>query len=415
MYTKLGRRFVHNPESNESLWKFPADVLKCVVELDRKERERRERRDRGEPSESEEEVKDAPTRKAFDSDEYEEVEVTDDEDEAAASKRPRLETQIRDEEQPPPGPVEFNEDDMAYQLAAMGGDGSAYGQEDDWNAYEPPLDEADARALFFDLLDDHHINPYTPWASIVEKGQIIDDERYLCLPNMKSRRETFEVWSSDRIQKLKEVKAKQEKKDPRIPYLVFLQRHATPKLYWAEFRRKYRREPELRDTKLSDKDREKLYREHINRLKLPESTLKADMTTLLKSLPLKDLNRSTDMNMLPPSLLTDIRYISLAEAVRDPLIEGYISMQPEAPDPTDQTSEVEAELAKMKLARERREKALKDRERRVQEERRKREIALRISKSEARVAEEEINQAMKVGRKGLLSHYEEEDDHKADD
>ncbi len=51
---------------------------------------------------------------------------------------------------------------------------------------------------------------------------------------------------------------------PRIPYLAFLQTHATPKLYWPEFRRKHKREPEMRDTKLPDREREKWYREYIS-------------------------------------------------------------------------------------------------------------------------------------------------------
>jgi hypothetical protein len=48
-----------------------------------------------------------------------------------------------------------------------------------------------------------------------------------------------------------------------MPYLEFLQRNATPKLYWPEFKRKYKKEPEMRDSKLSDKDREKWYRDYI--------------------------------------------------------------------------------------------------------------------------------------------------------
>src|SRR5579871_4492695 len=40
--TKLGRRFVHNTETGESFWKFPEDVMKGVIEFDRREREKRE-------------------------------------------------------------------------------------------------------------------------------------------------------------------------------------------------------------------------------------------------------------------------------------------------------------------------------------------------------------------------------------
>ena len=290
MKTKLGRRFVYNPEEGQSYWKFPPDVMRCVVECDRLEREKRERKERGETSEPERKDGDeaavsgnviqttesAPeevqpfngTRHEDDSDEYEEVEVTDDGGDDYPSKRQRTEEKVED------GPVEFDEDDIAYQLAAMGQDygldPGEYGEDVDGSWEEGadglPLTEEDSKALFMDMLKDHHINPYTPWENIVEEGKIIEDDRYTCLPNMKSRKEIWGEWTRDRIQQLKEQRERQEKKDPRIPYFAFLQNNATPKLYWPEFRRKYKKEPEMRDTKVSDKDREKWYREFINRM-----------------------------------------------------------------------------------------------------------------------------------------------------
>lgn len=259
---------MYNPDQGESFWKFPPDVLKCVVELDRKERERRERRERGEPSESEKEEEVSPEKaeKEFDSEEYEEVEVTDDEEGKGGNKR------LKTEEDKPEGPVEFNEDDIAYQLAQMGQGEEDYGEDQGaWveDYEEPPLEEEDSEALFTDLLNDFHINPYTPWENIIEEGIIIDDPRYICLTTMKARREVFDKWSRNRIQQLKEQREKQEKKDPRIAYFAFLEKNATPRLYWPEFKRKYKKEPEMRDTKLSDKDREKAYREYINRKLAP--------------------------------------------------------------------------------------------------------------------------------------------------
>ncbi|MCJ1245250.1 hypothetical protein MMC30_002453 [Trapelia coarctata] len=426
--TKLGRRFVYNPEEGQSFWKFPPDVMKGVIEYDRLEREKRERRERGEMSDDSEKpiekpgsgegtaptAEPMPTMQATnrtthddESDEYEEVEVTDDEDDSP-SKRQRLEA--GDEE----GTLEFNEDDMAYQLAAMGQeyglDPGEYddGQGDDWEegAEGLPLTEEDSAALFKEMLNDLHVDPYAPWEKLIEEGKIIEDERYTCLPNMKSRKEVWGEWSRERIQRLKEQRERQEKGDPRIPYFAFLQKYATPKLYWPEFRRKYKKEPDMRDTKIADKDREKWYREYITRLKLPESQLKSDLTTLLKSLPLQAINRSTSLEALPPFLLTDIRYISLRPTVRDPLIETYIAISPPAPTLSGDSAEEEAELARQRSERERRERALAERAKQVQEEKRKQQGALRYSKDALREGEEEIQRAMRVGREGLLSHME---------
>ncbi|MCJ1380106.1 hypothetical protein MMC17_003209 [Xylographa soralifera] len=425
--TKLGRRFVYNPDEGESFWKFPPEVMKCVIEYDRLEREKRERRERGEASGSEEQVHQkthvdegtAPTaeprptiaisrgvRHEDESDEYEEVEVTDDEDKEGPLKRQKLDAEE--------GPIEFDEEDMAYQLAAMGEDYGldpgeyGDGQGEDWEegAEGLPLTEEDSNALFKDMLNDFHIDPYTPWEKIIEEGSIIEDDRYTCLPNMKSRKEVWSEWSRQRIQHLKEQREKEEKKDPKIPYFAFLQKYGTPKLYWPEFRRKYKKEAEMRDAKLLDKDREKWYRHYINRLKLPESSLKSDLTSLLKSLSLRELNRSTSLETLPPTLLTDMRYISLRAQVRDPLIEAFIAISPPAPEESGLTAEEETELVKQRKDRERREKALAERERMVQDEKRKQRGVLQHSKGMLREGEEEIERAMHVGKEGLLSHLE---------
>ncbi len=295
MKTKLGRRFVYNPEQNESFWKFPSDVMKAVIEHDRLERDKKTLQDdksvdsatKEEPArvlqvevphesttvvtgplpltEKDRQAQPEPTNDG--SDEYEEVEVTDEDDEDTAAKRQK--TVDNDFEQP----VEFDEDDIAYQLAAMGQDygldPGEYGDHQDRDLEEGaeglPLSEEDAGALFMDMLDDYHINPYNPWGKVIEEGRIIEDDRYTVLPNMKARKEVWSDWSRDRIQKLKEEREKEAKKDPRIPYLAFLQSKATPKLYWPEFRRKYMKEPEMRNPKLTDKDREKWYRDYINR------------------------------------------------------------------------------------------------------------------------------------------------------
>lgn len=287
--TKLGRRFVYNPEKGESFWKFPLDVMKGVVEFDRLEREKKLKVPKAEENEVEsaratvEPVEIGATRPELfaasihashgvdvaqreeDSEEYEEVEVTDDEDGQNPSKRQKTEEERHDQ------PVEFDEDDMAYQLAAMGQDNGPdigeYGEEQDETLEDfeaPALIEEDSKALFKDMLNDYKINPYTTWEKVIEAGQIIEDERYTVLHSMKSRKEAWSEWSCEKIQRLKEQREREEKKDPRIQYFSFLQSHASPKLYWPEFRRKYKNEPPLRDSKLSDRDREKSYREYIS-------------------------------------------------------------------------------------------------------------------------------------------------------
>lgn len=351
-----------------------------------------------------------PIRPLLDSDgeEYEEVEVTDDEDEDNPSKKQKTDTDD------PEAPVEFNEDDIAYQLAAMGEDyGLDPGEYDDGGngdleegAEGLPLTEEDSSALFKDMLNDCGVSPYSLWDKLIEDGHIVNDDRYTVLPNMKARKDVYAEWSREKIQRLKDQRVMEEKKDPRVPYLAFLESKATPKLYWPEFRRKYQKEPDMKSTKLSDKDREKAYREYIQRLKLPESTLKADLVSLLKSVPIHALNRSSNLNALPAVMLTDLRYISLRAAVRNPLIEAHISSLPSAPTDVDLSPEEEAARAKEQKERERRERALSQRQGKVDDEKRRQKSDLYRSKGMLREEEAEVQRAMRVGKDGLLGYMD---------
>ncbi|KFY19070.1 hypothetical protein V491_04599 [Pseudogymnoascus sp. VKM F-3775] len=422
--TKLGRRFAYNSEKNQSFWRIPDKLKEGILALDQQRIKDKAAAWAGEkPAEATQapgaqEMPGAQSRPkpdepseshpaADDSSEYEEVEVTDDEDEDNVSKRQRT------EEPAPQGPVEFTEDDIAFQLAAMGQDyGLEPGEYDDGNmegweegAEGMELTEEDATALFKDLLNDSGVSPYIPWDRIIEEGTLVDDARYTAVTTMRRRKEVWDEWSTEKIQQLRERRAREEKKDPRIPYLAFLQKNATPKLYWPEFRRKFKKEQEMRDTNLSDKDREKSYREHINRLKLPQATLKSDFLNLLKSQPPALLNNATLPSHLPPTVLADIKYISLDPSVRDPLVETFIATLPPPPEAAE--AEEDEETQNERKDRDRRQKALEEREKKVAEEKRRQQKTLAFGKGRMREEEEEIARAMNVTRKGLKGHLME--------
>ncbi|KAK3361385.1 hypothetical protein B0T24DRAFT_641502 [Lasiosphaeria ovina] len=426
VYTKYGRRFAYNPTKNASYWRIPEKLMPAILELDQA---RILQKATGKSTEDQTKntsdaataigptpapARDSQEQEAphdYDSSEYEEVEVTDDEGgddedpDGNPSKRQRTADPYGAD-----GPVEFTEDDIAAQLAAMAadydeemGDGGGDGG---WEEGDEglTLSDEDARELFKDLLNDFNINPYSPWEKLIEEGKIFDDARYTILGTMKARKDVWEEWSRVKIQELKDRRAKEEKKDPRIPYIAFLQEKATPKLYWPEFRRKYKKEDEMKDAKLADKDREKMYREHINRLKLPQATLKADLKKLLESLPLSVLNNCTMVSHLPPQVLSDIRFISLDPKTRDAFIEGYLQGLGPPPEGAGVAEEEEAEGAKKaREERQKREKALHDRERAVAEEKQRQEKRLQYERARLRDEERELERAMQVGKKGLQS------------
>ncbi|KAI1760101.1 hypothetical protein GGR53DRAFT_511095 [Hypoxylon sp. FL1150] len=425
VYTKYGRRFAYNPVKNASYWRIPEKIMQGVLELDisgiRNKAGREQGAEKSASAEPQRETSDKATEEPEElGSDYEEVEVTDDEGEGEGEEEregdeddenhdDRPSKRQRTEEPAETMPVEFNEEDIAYQLQAMGEEyGLDPGEYDDgdpdaWpeGAEGLPLSDTDAKELFKDLLNDYGINPYSPWEKLIEEGRVFDDARYTVLNTMKARKEVWEEWSRERIRTLKEQRAKEERRDPRIPYLAFLQEKATPKLYWPEFRRKYKKESAMRDTALSDRDREKWYREHINRLKLPQDTLKKDLAALLRSLPPSQLNNNVHLENLPSQILADMRYISLDPKTRDPLIEAYI--QTLGPPPAEAEVEDDEAVRRAREDRKKREKALEERERVVAEEKRKQKRQLEFGRAALREEERELERAMHVGKRGIQS------------
>ncbi|TQV94110.1 hypothetical protein V2A60_002824 [Cordyceps javanica] len=416
VYTKYSRRFVYNSAKNTSYWRIPEKLMPAILEMDKK---RLQEKATGGKDTAEDKGDDAG-----DDSEYEEVEVTDDEgqedDDAAnhPNKRPRIDDDAEEHEEQEQeaeqdaGPLEFTEDDIAMQLQMMGEEyGLEPGEYDDGNTQDWPdgaegleFSQEDAELLFTDMLDDFRINPYSAWEKLLEDGKIVEDPRYTALSTTKARKECHDRWSRERIAQRKAQRAQQEKQDPRVAYLALLQDKATPKLYWPEFRRKYKKEDAMRDAALPDRDREKLYREHINRLKMPSASLKADLTALLRAQPAALLNNASAAGgSLPSTVLADVRYISLPPSVRDPLIEAFAQSLP--PPPSSQSGGadlVAAEAdAERKRAREKRERALEEHNRAVDAQRRRRERDVAISKARLREGEMHLDQAMRVDKRGL--------------
>ena len=175
----------------------------------------------------------------------------------------------------------------------------------------------------------------------------------------------------------------------------------------------------MKDTKVPDRDREKWYRDYIKRLQMPQSTLKAEFTALLKSLPPSVLTRDTPQHRLPAALLADLRFVSVPRTLRDPLLEAYLTTLPAAPSGEGGAAEETVDEAKS-ADRERRRKALAERERRVEEEKRRQRRDLAQGRAFLRAEEAEIERAMRVGRGGLKSQIDDpepmdEDDNDDDD
>ncbi|RMD41636.1 hypothetical protein DV735_g3499, partial [Chaetothyriales sp. CBS 134920] len=303
--TKFGRRFVHNIETKQSLWKFPQDVMMAVIDLDRAEWERKQAQEREkgqtvaeeaqesgdgrDPARGREVVKLANATRTHEggddegSSEYDEVEVTDDEDEDGENEAAK-----------------------------------------------------DNVALFHSLLDDFGISPYTTFDKIIEDLNLVEDQRYLALPNTRTRRDVFTEWAKERILAINAAKAAaassekaEEQNDPTISYLGFLHQHATPKLYWPEFKRKHRKEAVMKSYELSDKDRERLYRELTAKLKQGEAERRKELLALLKQhldAAGGGSGEKASSRVIPRAIRRDVRYYILAATKRDEIVSGFFDL-----------------------------------------------------------------------------------------
>ncbi|KAI5849753.1 hypothetical protein BZA05DRAFT_374931 [Tricharina praecox] len=426
--TKMGRTFVHNIETRASLWTAPKEVQEKIdvmppVDQEQERRERRERRARkaAEKVEKERVEKERlralmpakveegePSAKKVRTDEaagpadevMKEAQAEEEHDEAEAEEEKEGEEEEEEEsdeehQQPPPNQAqEFTEEDIAWQLEAMA---EEYGLgEEDFEEGEELAPE-DTIALFRQLLDDQGISPYSTWDDALPK--LVDDNRYTVLSTTKARKEVFTDWCKERAAQLREEKERAGKINPKIPFWAFLKEHTTSKLFWAEFKRKWRKEPVMKDTKLSDKEREKMYRDFVARNKTSESIREVDLKKLLKSTP--SLTRNTALHMLPDSVLADARYVTAPESSRDSIITEFLASLPEVV--------LTEEERKANEERERRGKALREREWAVRQEKRRNAADEAMAKQLLRDEEAVIERAKIVGKKGLLGHLRKEE------
>ncbi|KAK9322422.1 hypothetical protein V1517DRAFT_323422 [Lipomyces orientalis] len=189
------------------------------------------------------------------SEEQEWEEESDDDGESTA------EEEEDDEVELDKAPVEFNEDDIEWQIQAMMEENPELLEGADGSDEEVPYE--DRIKVFRELLVDANVNPYSPWDT--EMPKVATDQRYIILETLSERKAAFENWSKERIIELKAQKANEPKFDPKEQFLELLRQYATPKLFYQEFKRKYRKEPIFKDSSLTDREKEKIYREYVRK------------------------------------------------------------------------------------------------------------------------------------------------------
>ncbi|GES80551.1 transcription elongation regulator 1-like [Rhizophagus clarus] len=273
--TTEGNEFYYNSETKQSVWEVPEEIAEAVKVF------------------KEQEEKDAQNQRSNDSASLKRK--ANDEEVSGSEDFKRAKGSVDDGEVEG---TELTEDDIAFQLQFMEEqehqelmDGDS---EDDNDKFDDPENAAgeeensiskkqdkgkdvelssEERVLMFkSLLKDMEVSPFAIWEK--ELPRIIHDERYTLIPTLKQRKEIFDEYCKERVTELRaEKKNKAKNLSEKDEYLKLLEEETTHRSHWDDFRRKFKRDPKFKNFS-DDKEKEKIFRNHVKGLKEKESERK---------------------------------------------------------------------------------------------------------------------------------------------
>ncbi|EMR08227.1 hypothetical protein PNEG_03395 [Pneumocystis murina B123] len=299
--TKRRCQFVHNPETGVSLWVPPADVFEAMVHENKNGKLMNEVLDRfGESSSNSDD-----SLYSSDTDDSSNA-CSNNENHASADDSCNDPFTALDH-------TEYTENDIAWQLEAI--ENNSMINIDP----ETEISEEEKALQFKIMLQELDVNPYHPWDQEVSK--IVMDPRYFLINTMKGRKDLFEEFCKERIAQQKKEIESRPKRDPKISFITLLQIPQTSKMYWHEFRRKFKKEQEYKDFGMNDKEREKLFRAYQEQMKYDSKKKEQDFYALLKET--STVTKNTTLLSLPDEVLCDLRYAVIPSEKLEEYIDKY--------------------------------------------------------------------------------------------
>ncbi|KAI9189919.1 hypothetical protein H9P43_001352 [Blastocladiella emersonii ATCC 22665] len=249
--TDAGNRFFYHKKNGTSTWRAPGDVKDEIKALDaRLAEEKRRRKEEEEAKAAEAKAADAAVAKEKAVVEPEDEEVVHEQEQAQDDADLEWELMQLEAEaealdaasEEPPAATTGNGDVLMADA-----DGDAIQDNDDDVIHEYTFEER--ATLFLQHLRSEDVSPFAPWETIAE-----------ALPDLElSDREKRELFDRYCEQRAAEKRAARERLDPRVAFLSLIAENR--KLFWEEFKRKYRREPRFYNFGATDRDREKLFKD----------------------------------------------------------------------------------------------------------------------------------------------------------
>ncbi|KAG5636611.1 hypothetical protein H0H81_007408 [Sphagnurus paluster] len=250
----------------------------------------------------------------------------------------------------------------------------------------------EAKALFKTLLREKDINPLHPWDTSLPI--FISDPRYALLPSVSARREAFDEYCRDRSRELRQSATKKVKEvtNPIYDFERLLQNEVkSTRTSWTEFRRAWKKDRMFYGWGRDDREREKKFREFIKELgeKKKAMAQKAEVNffDLLRDkvgdqegLVWKDVKRK---------LYNDPRYDAVgSSSLREELFNTFLKgkntrvFQEPSASSTQVVEEDEDMEDKERLRKQKKERAIQDRQQKVQQERERLEVDIGKSRND---------------------------------
>ncbi|KAK4521833.1 uncharacterized protein ATC70_004370 [Mucor velutinosus] len=122
---------------------------------------------------------------------------------------------------------------------------------------KPELSEEECLAQFNQLLAERNISPFAIYSA--EYPQLMTDPRFSLVPHNKQKA-LFNKYCNELGEKIKNEK--KNKKKPEDEFKDLLVSKVTQKMYWDDFRRKYKDDPRFKAVSVT-KEREALFKDHV--------------------------------------------------------------------------------------------------------------------------------------------------------
>ncbi|KAI8997111.1 hypothetical protein BDB01DRAFT_769872 [Pilobolus umbonatus] len=305
--TPDGYEFYYDRVSKKSVWEQPEELKEAMEVLKKMEEE-------------EEKKNEENKRKR------EEAERMNEEEEA---KKQKIEEENKEKErQAIEDTTEMTEEDIMWQLQQMEEMGAEQMEEVEEVEEEQEEEEKEVKAveskqpengieLFYELLAEKKVSPFSTYSS--EMPRLMDDPRFNMVPPHKQKT-LFNKYCHDIGEKIRKEKAMKEKR-PEEEFKELLESKVKEKMYWDDFRRKYKDDPRFKAIRVT-KEKEALFKDHVKHLGKTRSSPVDDYMRLLRDT--KEIRRGIRWRDAKQLLEKDPRYHAIDKEEREDLFRDYL-------------------------------------------------------------------------------------------